>query len=321
MLIENKQRLVGIIVLAVFIALLIPFLFVGNSGQKNTASKAIDNGTIPTTTIQSNAPVSLPEQTMAANYSMPQNAVPSEIPAVSNQSAQITPGAINQAAVPASIPVQTTTEQAENAQVAPTVQQKPAVINPPVNAPVQTAPAPITAPMHQVAPSQVSGQAAPVTAPVNLAAPVSPAQPSAPQQLPVKATTSVTSPAAATTDNVMQKSTPTTSDVTQANVVKPIKKHVANKHVISKKTETSAAKHEVWAVQVGSFADQKHVNRVVSELKANGFHGMTQKVKTAHGTLTRIVVGHEASREQAEKMAAKIEKTLKLKGNVIRMQS
>lgn len=310
MLIENKQRLVGIIVLAVFVALLIPFLFVGNSGKNNQTPKVADNINV-TTVPGNNTAVNLPEQTMAANYTMPapQNAMPTEMspaapvapvtPVAPAATAQVAP---QQQPV---MPIQTTTTIDTTPVPSPVVNQTAPVIAP-------TAQPGTPAPgmnMPQPAPVANLPVTQPVTTPANIAPRTS--QPVA-AKAPVQSAPVVAAPPTVSAVKPVVQAVATESPVV---VSKPLQKAVVAKH---KATTTGA--HLVWAVQVGSFANQQHVNHVVAELKAKGFHGMTQKVKTSHGTLTRIVVGEEPTREQAMKLADKLEKNIHLKGTVVRIK-
>lgn len=63
-----------------------------------------------------------------------------------------------------------------------------------------------------------------------------------------------------------------------------------------------AAADESFVVQVGAFSEASKANAVGSDLKKRGFAAYTEKA----GTVTRVRVGPFASREDAEKVAARL---------------
>lgn len=63
-----------------------------------------------------------------------------------------------------------------------------------------------------------------------------------------------------------------------------------------------------FMVQVAALASQEKINELRSKLKAAGISHHTQKVATATGERTRIRVGPFVTREEAEKMRAKLSK-------------
>ncbi|EKE01797.1 MAG: hypothetical protein ACD_21C00052G0015 [uncultured bacterium] len=99
-----------------------------------------------------------------------------------------------------------------------------------------------------------------------------------------------------------------------------IKKPVAIKTAKSKNVKKVMKPNtkEFWSVQVGSFSDPVRVQKLTAELHRNGFRVYQQKVATPKALLTRILVGHEASKEKANEIAAKLLNTMKLKGHIVR---
>jgi len=63
-----------------------------------------------------------------------------------------------------------------------------------------------------------------------------------------------------------------------------------------------------FAVQVAALSTQEKINELLAKLKKAGFTTGTQKVATESGSSTRIRVGPYASREEAEKAVAKLNK-------------
>jgi DedD protein len=78
-------------------------------------------------------------------------------------------------------------------------------------------------------------------------------------------------------------------------------------------TEKKPAK---FVIQVAALATKEKIDELQSKLKAAGIKSYTQKVATASGDRTRIRVGPFASKEDAEKMRARIVK-LGLNGTLV----
>jgi DedD protein len=75
----------------------------------------------------------------------------------------------------------------------------------------------------------------------------------------------------------------------------------------AKPTIEHAAKAETgWAVRIGTFAQHKNADRIVSVLKKKGFDPHTQKIKTAGNKATRVWLGPFAKKDQAQKVRARI---------------
>ncbi|WP_343588143.1 SPOR domain-containing protein, partial [Herbaspirillum sp.] len=63
-----------------------------------------------------------------------------------------------------------------------------------------------------------------------------------------------------------------------------------------------------FVIQVAALATQDKINELRSKLSSAGIHSFTQKIATQAGDRTRIRVGPFASRDEAEKMGARIKK-------------
>ena len=69
-----------------------------------------------------------------------------------------------------------------------------------------------------------------------------------------------------------------------------------------------AASGGKFVIQVAALATQDKINELRSKLSGAGIHSFTQKIATQSGDRTRIRVGPFASRDEAEKMGARIKK-------------
>ena len=95
--------------------------------------------------------------------------------------------------------------------------------------------------------------------------------------------------------------------------VPKIKTKAKNKNIKSNMSES-------WSVQVGSFSDEARIQKLLTQLHGKGFHVYTQKIATTTGSLTRVLVGRESSKEKANQIAWQLETTMKIKGHLIRNQ-
>lgn len=337
--VENKQRLVGIIVLVVFVALLIPFLLVGGSSQKKPGDTA-DN-VAPATIDQAPAVVAAtpggkPDQDASKNM-VAQNSITSVQPELPpSMQAQGLPAAPQNAQTPMKV-----TEGLPEGQNAVSIPAKieskarpPQLYSPiapgnqllPPKPPTPVMPAPNSQMQPSLPPQMTSPIVPPTAQPVNpqpaASQPMSQEMPQpviktpaavAQQTNPISIQTQKISPAVIAAPQAMTIREPVVTPVA-------IKRMVATKSV-SNKTITKSSSGEYWAVQLGSFAEPKHVQKLVQKLRAEGFHGATQKVQTSHGMLIRIVVGHEHSREQADLLAKKLQKAVQINGKVTRIRT
>ncbi|MGB6976581.1 MAG: SPOR domain-containing protein [Gammaproteobacteria bacterium] len=83
-------------------------------------------------------------------------------------------------------------------------------------------------------------------------------------------------------------------------------KHHSPTHITQIQEKKSGTKEQGWIIQVGSFAEQKNVERLVQQLHAQGFVAQIKPIHTSHGTITRVYLGPEIQREQAERIAKQI---------------
>jgi DedD protein len=64
----------------------------------------------------------------------------------------------------------------------------------------------------------------------------------------------------------------------------------------------------MWAVQLGSFANQQNAERLAADLRKQGFAAFLSQLSTASGQLHRVRIGPQKDREAAEAMAARLQK-------------
>jgi len=64
----------------------------------------------------------------------------------------------------------------------------------------------------------------------------------------------------------------------------------------------------MWAVQLGSFGDQKNAERLAADLRKQGFAAFLRQLSTNSGELHRVRIGPQKDRESAEAMAERLAK-------------
>jgi DedD protein len=64
----------------------------------------------------------------------------------------------------------------------------------------------------------------------------------------------------------------------------------------------------MWAVQLGSFSDQKNAERLATELRKQGFAAFLSQLRTDAGQLQRVRIGPQKDRQSAEAMAERLRK-------------
>lgn len=69
-----------------------------------------------------------------------------------------------------------------------------------------------------------------------------------------------------------------------------------------------------WVVRVGTFGNPNNINRVMKDLRAQGFSPSSTPVRTKSGPATRVWVGPYAQRVDAARVRARIEQLLGTKG-------
>lgn len=64
----------------------------------------------------------------------------------------------------------------------------------------------------------------------------------------------------------------------------------------------------MWAVQLGSFGEQKNAERLAADLRKQGFAAFLSQLSTDSGQLHRVRIGPQKDRGSAEAMAERLQK-------------
>lgn len=62
-----------------------------------------------------------------------------------------------------------------------------------------------------------------------------------------------------------------------------------------------------WAVQLGSFSSRDNADALAGRLEGMGFDSFVQRIEAANGTMYRVRIGPVAVREDAERLAARVQ--------------
>jgi cell division septation protein DedD len=78
--------------------------------------------------------------------------------------------------------------------------------------------------------------------------------------------------------------------------------------------EVTAEKNGYWVIQLASFADHANADKLMKELIYKGFVAHVQIEKTDQSYMYHVFVGPKMSREKAESLLERLQKTFPLKG-------
>jgi DedD protein len=73
-------------------------------------------------------------------------------------------------------------------------------------------------------------------------------------------------------------------------------------------TTTGSSATGMWAVQLGSFSDQKNADRLAADLRKQGFAAFLITLQTDSGELHRVRIGPQKDRASADAMAERLGK-------------
>ncbi len=76
-----------------------------------------------------------------------------------------------------------------------------------------------------------------------------------------------------------------------------------------------------WAIQLGSFSDKLNAEKLVKKLQNSGFTAYTRTNTTSRGEITRVLVGPELQRSDAEKLLIQLQNSFNLQGIVVKFRA
>lgn len=108
----------------------------------------------------------------------------------------------------------------------------------------------------------------------------------------------------ATTSTPPQKS----ATAQQEPEPQPDRSQVVTKTAKSTPKSPTESTTGMWAVQLGSFSNQKNAEKLAANLRTQGFAAFLSQASANSGSLHRVRIGPQKDREAAEAMAARLTK-------------
>jgi cell division septation protein DedD len=305
-----KQRLVGAIVLIIFAVIVLPMLLSGRSETLKQESRKIE---VPP------RPDELSLETRRFPVGVPNRPEPAtqQVRATKPGSADPDPQAVADTLPPAEEAATTPGSSAESAVQEPAVEQSPVV-------------ATITVPATVEAPAP--GRA------------VSEAEPGTPRYLVQVASFSNEKRANALAQTLREKGLPVAMDVVERTAgrmhrvrVGPYARRADADTVVSDLRDdieglaprvldlrpddtapvtTPSDPLVRWVVQVGSFAEQARADALITQLRGSGLPAFSEQVSSQAGTVYKVRLGPEISRDRAVELAARVKREHGLDGFV-----
>lgn len=284
---ENKQRVIGIVILVAFVALLIPFLFTSGIGRKVLKSDQI--------------PMSPEQRQLAAlqiknTGSVVASPKQSEASTAANQ-AQIVPGSLNGS------------DQQSSEIATPPSPQASTVVN---EQPVDVSFPPELSSNNRVSPpslptlesdAELTNKTNAVVAPEAILPEEEPKEQKKIDEVLLM-------------DKIVKKSIDIKTKTKAPKKAKTAPRANKKNNITTKKASIKKAGN--WSVQVGSFTNPTSVNKLVSQLRGKGFKAYLQKVTKNNITMTRVLVGSEANKQIAKQIADKLSADLNITGHLTR---
>lgn len=130
----------------------------------------------------------------------------------------------------------------------------------------------------------------------------------------------IATPKAVVTSEPKVKKTLASNQVTPPKVIKKAKLIVTNKPLINKAKKplppvAKATNH--YAVQLATFSQRQNAESLIEKLRQKGFKANYTPVKTAEGTLYRVVVGNTNQKIHAQILQKQLASVMQLKGFII----
>lgn len=277
---ENKQRIVGVVVLVAFIALLIPFLF--SSGIRKKLSTPADE-----------IPINAQKRQLITQQIQNINAT--------NPAARSPVAATTTTAV--AMPTPMTEQQPANTAQLPGLPQN------------QFEQPDALLPLEENDQTELANNADINQSNQSIATPAST------EVAPAINTSTATNQPSANSVVAVETATPVASTKTALKNKAIKKSKITSKNKKAKPISINAGTKEFWSVQVGSFSDEVSMQKLIAQLRSNGFNVYTQKIITSSTKpLTRVLVGREMDKGKASKIAKQLEATMKVKGHLVRNQ-
>lgn len=84
------------------------------------------------------------------------------------------------------------------------------------------------------------------------------------------------------------------------------------------KTTALTSKNQQWLVQLGSFSNKTNADKLMAHLRKHGFKAHSKTTARHTSSITKVFIGPEKNRASASWIVKKLNKTLHLKGIIVR---
>ncbi len=105
---------------------------------------------------------------------------------------------------------------------------------------------------------------------------------------------------------------PVSSKSSSKNIAHPLA--ITSVPAAAKSDSKTELKSAVWVVQLGSFKNKANALKLVNKLRSGGYHAF---MESSHSNITRVLVGPEAKKAEAKKLADQVNTATHLQGMII----
>jgi DedD protein len=146
----------------------------------------------------------------------------------------------------------------------------------------------------------------------------------------IAATSAATATAAASSTAAQPAAEQQKVTVAKKSAVKTrLVEHHAHHTAHHKKTYAHAKSHsakavampEAWIIQLASFSEKSHAEKLVTKLREKGFAAYVHEARAENNLLARVYVGPELNKEKAERVLKKLHEEFRMEGEVIKYKA
>ncbi|MCF6355407.1 MAG: SPOR domain-containing protein [Candidatus Polarisedimenticolaceae bacterium] len=130
------------------------------------------------------------------------------------------------------------------------------------------------------------------------------------------------------TDKAVRKKNIAALKLEESTSIKTVKNNSSRVEAVVPKTtalrlkkSTSVASigslHKAWAIQLGSFSNNKNASNLKDKLQGAGFNSFVATKEMDGHTTTRVYVGPEKTRQDAKKVLLQLQKRQKMEGVIV----
>lgn len=100
-----------------------------------------------------------------------------------------------------------------------------------------------------------------------------------------------------------------------------VERHHEQRHHQATHLAKPATAAEAWTIQLASFSEKSHAEKLVKKLRQKGFPAYVHEAHAEHNSIARVYVGPELNKEKADKLMRKLHEEFRLQGEVIKYKA